>query len=86
MNYCCFEYSAGRTNTGETSIDLMIVAKWLHRDEAIMFSYGPRGETVGETVDFLKGENDNNLFYMLYVRIKIASESNRLYNANFHCF
>lgn len=86
MNYCCFEHSAGRTNTGETSIDLMIVAKWLHRDEAIMFSYGPWGETVGETVDFLKGENDNNLFYMLYIRIKIASESNRLYSANFHCF
>lgn len=86
MNYCCFEHSAGRTNTGETSIELMIVAKWLHRDETIMFSYGPWGETVGETIDFFKKENDNNPFDMLFISIKVASESSRFCSANFHCF
>lgn len=70
MNYCCFEHSAGGTNTGETSIELMMVAKWIYKDETIMFSYGLWGETVGETVDFFLKENDNNLFDMLCISIK----------------
>lgn len=31
-----FEQSAGRTNTEETSVELMMVAKWLHRDETVL--------------------------------------------------
>lgn len=34
-----FEQAAGRTNTGETSVELMMVAKWLHRDETILLGW-----------------------------------------------